>query len=132
MTPPNNPQPPEKGDAQSPLGREGEQIAEGAAADAATSHYPRKASVVIRASVEHIGLVGETELTVNVKWPASTFCVQPGGKPATQATQTEVSPQVPGNGPLASNFDTLYGEASADPKPALGAYPSGSSGSTEN
>jgi len=123
MTSPNNQplandaQPHIKGDPQSPLGREGEQVSENAAGGTATSHCPRKAGVVIRASVEHVGLVGDTELTVSVKWPASTFCVQPAAKAAPVADQISGAQQVPGNGPQASNFDTLYGEASADPKP---------------
>ena len=75
------------------------------------------ASVVIRATVEHVGLVGDTELTVNVKWPASIFCVQPCGKPGAPSGQASDSQNVPANGPDAGNFDRLYGEASADPKP---------------
>jgi hypothetical protein len=77
----------------------------------------RKAGVVIRAFVEHIGLVGDTELTVNVKWPASTFCVPSCGKPASTADATTDSQQVPPNGPLA-DFGPIYGP-SADPGPAM-------------
>ena len=56
---------------------------------------PRKAGVMIQATVEHIGLAGETELAVTVKWPASTFCAQPCKKP------DEPDTEVPGNGPQA-------------------------------
>jgi hypothetical protein len=122
---PNDPQPHEKGDPQSPLGRDGEQTSDGAAGGVATSHCLRKAGVVIHASVEHVGLVGDAELTVSVKWPASTFCVQPCGKPAPPYVQAPGSQQVPGNGPQASNFDTLYGEATADPGPEVRTLTSG-------
>ena len=84
---------------------------------------PQPAGVVIRATVEHIGLVGDTELTVNVKWPASIFCVHPGRKPPAPPCQASDSQQVPGNGPEASNFQTLYGEAVADPAPYPPAKP---------
>jgi hypothetical protein len=77
---------------------------------------PRKAGVVIRASVEHVGLVGDTELTVNVKWPASAFCVQSCGKPAVPSGPLPCPQQVPSNGPEANNFGTLYGEE-ANPTP---------------
>jgi hypothetical protein len=80
---------------------------------------PPKAGVVIRATVEHIGMVGDTELTVNVKWPASTFCVQPGGKQAAPAGQDAKHQRVPGNGPQANHFDTLYGESDVDPSPEV-------------
>jgi hypothetical protein len=86
---------------------------------------PQPASVVIRATVEHVGLVGDTELTVNVKWPASIFCVQPYGKPAAPSGQASDSQNVPANGPDAGNvgnFDRLYGEAT-DPAPYVGLHP---------
>lgn len=78
---------------------------------------PRKAGVVIRAFVEHVGLVGDTELTVNVKWPSSTFCAQPCAKPPTPPTPAQDTQLVPGNGPLAG-IGALYGEAVVDPIPA--------------
>jgi hypothetical protein len=85
-----------------------------------TTHYcARTAGVVIRASVEHVGLVGDTELTVNVKWPASTFCAPPCRKPAPPCDQPPDCQNVPGNGPDAGNFGILYGEATADPVPFL-------------
>lgn len=60
----------------------------------------RKAGVIIRASVEHVALAGETELTVNVKWPASAFCVPPCATPAaTDASQSSL--HVPANAPSA-------------------------------
>lgn len=62
---------------------------------------PRKAGVVIRASVEHVGLAGETELTVNVKWPASAFCVPTCAKPAAAADATGDARNVPANAPPA-------------------------------
>jgi hypothetical protein len=76
---------------------------------------------VIRATVEHIGLVGDTELTVNVRWPASSFCVQAGKKPAVSADQASDSQFVPENGPDA----VLWGEA-ADPGPYTEAKSRGS------
>jgi hypothetical protein len=79
--------------------------------------HPRKAGVVIRAFVEHVGLAGDTELTVSVKWPASTFSVQPCAKPAAPSSPPPNSQDVPGNGPLAG-IGTLYGEAVLDPIPA--------------
>lgn len=112
----NMPQPDKVG---SPLGRDNEQGGEGRSSSggAISSQCSMpKAGVVIRATVEHIGLAGETELTVNVKWPASTFCVQPGGKQAASASLTQEPLDVPGNGPQ-SNFDTLYGESVVDPQP---------------
>jgi hypothetical protein len=51
----------------------------------------RETGVVVRATVESFGPVGDTELTVNVKWPAGSAGVQrigavkqssPGGEPA--------------------------------------------------
>ncbi len=94
-------------------GDEGRSSSGGAASGQCST--PR-AGVVIRATVEHIGLVGETELTVNVKWPASTFCVQSGDKQAAPATPAQEPLDVPSNGPE-SNFDTLYGESVVDLKP---------------
>jgi hypothetical protein len=75
-----------------------------------------KAGVVIRAFVEHIGLVGDTELTVNVKWPASTFCVQQHVKPTAPTDPAPSVQLVPGNGPLA-DIGILYGESVTDPVP---------------
>ena len=79
---------------------------------------PQPASVVIRATVEHIGLVGDTELTVNVKWPASIFCVQPCAKPGAPSGPAPDPQNVPANGPDAGNFDRLYGETT-DPTPYI-------------
>ena len=112
----NMPQPDKVG---SPMGRNNGQGGEGRSSSggAASGHCSTpRAGVVIRATVEHIGLVGETELTVNVKWPASTFCVQSGEKQAAPTTPAQEPLDVPGNGPE-SNFDTLYGESVTDPKP---------------
>jgi hypothetical protein len=114
----NTSQPSAKGDPGSPLGRNGVEIGESTVEAAATSPCPRNAGVIIRASVEHVGLVGDTELTVNVKWPASTFCVQPA-KPVVVAGQAQHPQQVPGNGPQAGNFETLYGEADANLAPEI-------------
>jgi hypothetical protein len=79
----------------------------------------RQGTVVIRATVEHIGLAGDTEMTVSVKWPASTFCVQPCAQHATSDKQDKQISQVPANGPVGRNFDPgmLYGEADLDPGP---------------
>jgi hypothetical protein len=102
-------------------GREDGQDGAGApSADGAVSshHTPRKAGVVIRASVEHTGLVGDTELTVSVKWPASTFCVPPCPKPVAQPSPGQDVQQVPGNGPLA-DIGTLYGPSLDDARIAI-------------
>src|SRR5579862_5252504 len=89
------------------IGRDNSPGSDGArgGGQAVSSHCSApKAGVVIRAYVEHVGLAGETELTVNVKWPASTFCVQPCEKPAAPSGNAALSEHVPGNGPEASNF----------------------------
>jgi hypothetical protein len=69
-------------------------------------------TVMIRATVEHLGLAGDTEMTVTVKWPASTFCVQPGAESPVQDQPVAKSANVPPNGPAAKNLEpgTLYGE----------------------
>ncbi len=99
-----------------PLGRDDGQNSDGSTSSsgATSGQYSKpRAGVVIRATVEHIGVAGETELTVNVKWPASTFCVQPCDKPGKPANVAQEPLNVPGNGPEA-NFDTLYGESITD------------------
>ena len=93
---------------------EGRDVTSGGGHDASSSYSPTQAGVVIRATVEHIGGVGDTELWVNVKWPASTFCVQADKKPAASADQVSDSQFVPGNGP----DSMLWGEAAADLAPA--------------
>ena len=62
---------------------------------------PHKAGVVIRASVEHVCLAGDTELTVNVKWPASAFCVPLCTKPAKTSDAAGDARNVPANSPSA-------------------------------
>ena len=68
--------------------------------DIASKSCPRTAGVVIRATVEHLGLAGDTELNVSVKWPATTFSVQPSAKSAAPAAQKTEIQKVPANGPL--------------------------------
>jgi hypothetical protein len=102
-----------------PIGRGDGQNGEGdAGGDVAAGGHcsPRKAGVVIRATVEHMGLVGDTELTVNVKWPASTFCVPQYGKHPLPPPPPP-DPQVPDNGPQAKRFDALIGEAVENTEP---------------
>jgi len=72
-------------------------------AGAPTTYHsaPHQAGVVIRASVEHVGLAGETELTVNVKWPASAFCVPTCAKPAKTSDAAGDVRNVPANAPPA-------------------------------
>jgi hypothetical protein len=79
-------------------------------------------TVVIRATVEHIGLAGDTEMTVTVKWPAATFCAQPCDQSSAQGSATPKSANVPPNGPAAKNFEpgVLYGSLDQDPAPAGG------------
>lgn len=72
-----------------------------AGAPAASHSAPHQAGVVIRASVEHVGLAGETELTVNVKWPASAFCAPSCSKPAKTSDAAGDSRNVPANAPPA-------------------------------
>jgi hypothetical protein len=100
-------------------GAEGNSAGDGATSSSCQSS-PRKAGVVIRASVEHVGLVGDTELTVSVKWPVSTFCVQPAAEQTAPASSTDDSQQVPANGPLAS-MGTLHGESVLKAKAAKAA-----------
>jgi len=77
----------------------------------ASSHSsPARAGVVIHATVEHVGLVGDTELSVSVNWPASIFCVQPCKKTAASADQVSDSQNVPANTPDA----LIYGESVQD------------------
>jgi hypothetical protein len=83
-----------------------------------TKYSSRQGSVVIRASVEHTGVVGDAEMTVTVKWPASSFCAPPCAQSTTQCGPTPDGQQVPGTGPLAS-IGPLYGESVDDPKPAV-------------
>jgi hypothetical protein len=61
----------------------------------------RQAGVVINATIEHIGLVGETEMQVTVKWPASTFCAPPCEHPVSQGQSVNVT-NVPKNSPEAA------------------------------
>jgi hypothetical protein len=68
-------------------------------------HSSRQGTVVIRATVEHIGLAGDTEMTVTVKWPASTFCVQPCAQPPLPGATTVTLPNVPPTGPAAPRFE---------------------------
>jgi hypothetical protein len=77
-------------------------------------------TVVIRATVEHIGLAGDTEMTVTVKWPAATFCAQPCNPSSAQDSAISKSANVPLNGPAAKNFapGVLYGSLDQDPPPA--------------
>jgi hypothetical protein len=104
---------------QGTMGREGDHSGDSSSGSSAQSSgcSPRNAGVIIRAYIEHVGVVGDAELTVNVKWPASSFCVQPCTKPDASTPRGD-SQQVPANGPQASNFGLLYGEAVADPAPA--------------
>ena len=59
----------------------------------------RRGTVIIRASVEHIGLAGDTEMTVNVKWPASSFCVPVCADTPTSGGQDSQTVRGTGNGP---------------------------------
>jgi hypothetical protein len=79
----------------------------------------RQGTVVIRATVEHIGVAGDTEMTVTVKWPASTFCVQPIEPCAAPGGPGPRTPRVPANGPIGHNFDPgmLYGRLEQDIPP---------------
>jgi hypothetical protein len=88
--------------------------------EAHIEHSSRQGTVVIRATVEHIGLAGDTEMTVTVKWPASTFCVQPCAQSPAQGTPVAKPANVPPNGPAAKSFEpgTLYGDSNSDPNPA--------------
>lgn len=70
---------------------------------------------ILAPSVEHISLLRDTELTVSVRWPASTFCVQPAAEQAAPASSANDSQNVPGNGPLA-NMAILHGDSSSPTK----------------
>ena len=56
-------------------------------------------SVIIRATVEHVGVVGDTEMTVNVKWPASSFCAPCCEDQSSSGEQDSQAVQGTGNGP---------------------------------
>jgi hypothetical protein len=65
-----------------------------------TQHYTaHQGSVVIRATVEHIGVVGDTEMTINVRWPASSFCTPCRDETSTGVGQGSAEETVPKNGP---------------------------------
>lgn len=78
----------------------------------------RQGSVIIHATVEHAGVIGDTEMTVNVKWPASSFCApccedhSPSGEQDSQAVQGT------GNGP---NSFILFEPKENAPKESSGA-----------
>jgi hypothetical protein len=59
----------------------------------------RQGSVIIRATVEHAGVVGDTEMTVSVKWPASSFCAPCCENQSSSEEQESQSVQGTGNGP---------------------------------
>lgn len=86
-------------------------------------HYSRQGGVVIRATVEHIGLVGDTEMTVNVKWPASSFCAPQCAQSPAPGGQVPMRNHAPANGPEAHNWNpgVLFGIADTGPEPQGGA-----------
>jgi hypothetical protein len=90
---------------------------------ATSVHYSsRQGSVVIRATVEHIGLVGDTEMTVSVKWPASSFCAPQCAQPPAPSGHDPKKDHVPANGPDARNWNPgmLFGLADTGPEPQGG------------
>jgi hypothetical protein len=110
MAPDNSAQAPlhsPTGGAQGRSGSPSAQVNRNAGSHEASAYgCTRQASVVIHATIEHIGLVGETEMQVNVKWPASTFCAPPCERPASVApTVNETG--LPPNGPGAPNLSVL-------------------------
>jgi hypothetical protein len=64
-----------------------------------TCYTSRQGSVVIRATVEHIGVVGDTEMTVSVKWPASNFCAPCCQDSSCSDGQSSNAVVAPKNGP---------------------------------
>jgi hypothetical protein len=69
-------------------------------ANVAMAQYTsRQGSVVIHATVEHIGMVGDTEMTVHVKWPASSFCGPCRDETPSSGGQDADAAVVPDNGP---------------------------------
>ena len=82
----------------------------------------RQGTVVIRATVEHIGLAGDTEMTVTVKWPASTFCAPPCAQSPVSGGPGPKTPRVPANGPVGHNFapGMLHGQSDQDLPPSNG------------
>jgi hypothetical protein len=91
--------------------------------EATVQQSSRQGTVVIRATVEHIGLAGDTEMTVTVRWPAATFCVAPCTQPAAPNPPPAGATVVPQNGPLGKNLEPpmLFGSLDQDPAPAGGA-----------
>jgi len=90
---------------------------------ATSVHYSsRQGSVVIHATVEHIGLVGDTEMTVSVKWPASSFCAPQYTQSSAASGQDPTKNYVPANGPEASTLSPgmLFGVADTGPEPQGG------------
>lgn len=83
-----------------------------AGGDVSVQHSSRKGTVMIRATVEHVGLAGDTEMTVIVKWPASTFEGQPCAQSPLPGPAVAITPITPLNGPAAKNYGPgpLYGE----------------------
>ena len=90
--------------------------------EATVQQSSRQGTVVIRATVEHIGLAGDTEMTVTVRWPAASFCVDPSTQPAVSDGPPARATVVPQNGPLGKNLEppVLYGSLDQDPVPAGG------------
>ena len=64
-----------------------------------TQHTCRQGSVVIRATVEHTGVVGDTEMTVHVRWPASSFCAPCCEETSSSEGQDSDAPALLSNGP---------------------------------
>jgi hypothetical protein len=64
-----------------------------------TNCTSRSGAVIIRATVEHIGLAGDTEMTVSVKWPASSFCAPACADEPPSGSQDSDAVRGTGNGP---------------------------------
>jgi hypothetical protein len=77
----------------------------------------REAGVIVRASVEAFGAVGDTELTVHVKWPAATLGTvetapsnQAGGPAQPSQTATQLQGATAGTGGVGKNIDQPAGD----------------------
>ena len=97
---------------------------------ATVQYTSRQGSVIIRATVEHIGVVGDTEMTVNVKWPASSFCAPSCEDTVRSGGQDSDVAVVPQNGPGAYILNASAPDKSA-PAESEKLQGTDSTGSTE-
>jgi hypothetical protein len=69
-----------------------------------------ESTVVLRATVEHYGAAGDTELTLTVKWPAGSISTQPSPSAPQVGSSKPRNDNQPGNFP-----DALIVQSVPDP-----------------